>query len=308
MADSLDCIKGKLHINTTTTETVELGSSRQDVRMVVKASSERTGEGALECKSATDFFIGVPLVKSTGSKIATIARTVIDRARLHAISITLTRFIASLADVNVKKLVSRHSLVNDFRDHAVNFEADFTLSLELTEVLLGGLPLIVLFSKSIRDQVLRNSSLIVLGDHLIMNRGLHLVVLQKTQEGISFEAEVTVLAGDCGRSLMLIVIGILKHGAKVHFHAVIGDGQDPAMRPAGSDKSLKNGVEKASRRGGRGRSRRSNVDVCRDSLVEPHGSRIACRHEEDKLVEHILLLHGTKAEGKILISEVLSIG
>jgi len=301
-------MKSSVHINTTAAETVELGTSREEVRMVLEGASESIAESILEGKRALDLPAVLVRVGLASSIVAAITLAVINRADLPAGGEALARLVASLAEAGAKELVVRHGHLGDLSDHAVDAETDLALRLEDTEVVLGGLELIVELGDGIRNEVLRDSSLILVDDHLARGGGLDIGVLHVTKEGLSLEVDVTILAGLSGRLLLCIVVGILEHGAEVDLQAVSDDGLDPAMRPAGSDVGLEDGILKASIRRGRGRSRGSDVDVGREGLVVPHGARIASRHEEDKLVEHLLLLHGLKALCELVVVEVLLSG
>jgi len=288
MADTLDGLKSRGNINTTAAETVELDTSREDVRVLLKSIINRVGESTLEGKSAVDFGVALVLVGLASSIVAAITLAVLSRARLHAVGITVARFVAGGANLDTKELVAGHGLLRDLGDHTINLEADLALSLEVTEVGFSGLKLVVETSKLIGDEVLRDSSLITSEVHLTLVGGLHVSVLHETKEGVSLEAEVTILARNGGRGSLGIVVGILEDGAEVSVKTLLVEGRDPTMRPAGSDIGTELGILKASIRGSISRSRGGNVDVVRKLLLVEHGARIAGRHEEDKLLEHLL--------------------
>jgi len=307
MADTVDGLKGRSHVNTVAAETVEVRTSGEDVRMVVKGLSKSLSERLLELKSAGDLIVALVLVGVASRIIAAVASAVVLVAGLDAITIAIALSVAGLADTH--ELVVGHDHVSDLSDHVINAEADLALLLEDAEVLLSGLTLIVVLGKSVRDEVLRDSSWIschLLGATTV--RSAEVDVLHEAKEGVSLEAEVTVLARDGLRVLISIVIRILKDGAEVSVHAVGVDGSDPTMRPAGSDISAELGILKASIRRGVSRSRGCNVDVLRELLLVEHGARVAGGHEEDELLEHLLGLHGLKAGGEIALAEELVSG
>jgi len=308
MADTMDGLEGRSNINTAAAETVELDTSREDVRMILEGIINRLGEGTLEGKSAVDLSVALELVGLASSIVAAVARAVILVAGLDARGIAVARLVASLADLDAKELVVGHDLRRDLSDHAINTQTDLALSLKLAEVSRSGLKIVVELGKLVGDEVLRDSSG-VLGDvHVATKVSMHVNVLHETGEGLSLEAEVTVLARDGRRAVVSIVVRILKDGAEVSVHAMSVDGMDPAMRPAGSDVGPELGILEASIRRGRGRSRGGNVHVLRELLVVEHGARVASRHEEDKLLEHLLLNPSLNALSKIVIVEELTSG
>jgi len=306
MASMLDGHKSLRDRNTTAAETVELDTSREDVRMLLKRSINRLGEGTLESESTIHFFFALELVGLASSIITAHTRTMVLRASDNAGSIARTRFIAHLTDTHVEVLVGKR-LADDVADHLINAEADLALSLESIIAFLSVLSLVLVLGKSVRNKVLRNSGLILLSDEgglLGTNKG----VLHETSEGKVLEAEITILARRGGRLLGSIVVRILKDGGEISIHAMSVNGADPTMRPARSDVGLELGIFKASIRRSRGRSRSGNIDVLREVLLVEHGARIAGRHEEDKSLEHLLGGHSIKNLGEISIVEELISG
>jgi len=311
MADTLDCLESRSNISAAAAETVELDTSREDVRVVLEGSRERVSEGALESKGALDLLVALVLVGLASSVVAAVALAVLlTTTSPAALSEAVARDIAliSRADLNTKELVAGHDLRDDVSHHAVDLHADPALSLELSEVSSSGLKLVVKLGKLVGDEVLRDSSGVLDDVHLTAVGSLDLSVLHEAKEGVLLEAQITVLARAGGRAGVGIVIGILEDGAEVDVHAVRVDGVDPAMRPAGSDVGAELGILEASIGGGRGGSRGGNVDVGRELLVVEHGARVASRHEEDELLEHLLLLPGLNALSKIVIVEELVSG
>jgi len=307
MADTVDGLESLGHINTAAAETVELDTSREDVRMLLERGINRLAEGTLEGKSALDFLIVLVLVGLASSIITAHTRAVIRRASDNARSIARAGLIALLADAHVKELVGKR-LADDLTDHGVNAETDFLLSLESGKVLSSRLSLVVVLGKSERNKVLRDSGLVVLNAKTALRSSTDEGVLHEAEEGQVLEAEITILARRGGGLSSGVVVRILEDGAEVSVHAVIIDGLDPTMRPAGSDIGAELGILKASIRGGRGRSRSGNVDVLREVLLVEHGARIAGRHEEDKSLEHLLAGHGIEDLGEIVIVEELVSG
>jgi len=307
MADIVDGLKSRGLINTAAAHTVELDTSREDIRMTLDGLINRVAEDTLEVKSALHLLLALVLVGLASGIVAAIARAVIDAASLDARGIAVAGLVAGLADLDRHEVVVGHGELRDLRNHAINAEADLALSLESTEVGGRRITLIVVLGKSVRDKVLRDSSRISSEVHLADLASVG-GILEETGEGLSLEAEITVLAGDGGRGLLSIVVRILEDGAEIDAHAVIVDGGDPAMRPARSDIGAELGILKASIRGSSSRSRGGNVDVLRELLLVPHGTRIAGRHEEDKLLEHLLAGPGINAGGEIVIVEELVSG
>jgi len=307
MANTFDGLESLGHINTAAAETVELDTSREDVRVLLKRGINRLGEGTLKGKSTFDFLIILVLVGLASSIITAVTRAVLRRASDNARSIARARLITLLADTHVKELVGKR-LADNLADHAVNAETDFLLSLESGVVLSRGFSLIVVLSKSVRDKILRDSGLVSLDTKTALRSSTDIGVLHEAEEGQVLEAEITILARRGGRLSSGIVVRVLKDGAEVGVHAVVIDGLDPTMRPARSDIGAELGILKASIRGSRGRSRSGNVDVLREVLSVPHGARVASRHEEDKSLEHLLAGHGIEASGEIRVSEELVSG
>jgi len=276
--------------------------------MVAELRSNRLREGSLEEKRALHLILGLILVGLASSIIAAITLALLVRLGLAAVSIAAASFIALLANLDTKEPVVGHGGLDDLGNHAVNTEADVALSLQLTKRVLGGVKLVVKLSKLIRNEVLRDSSHVTRHVHSTTEGRLHLSVLHETKEGVSLEAEITILARNGGRVLLGIVVGILKDGTKVSVETVVVEGTDPAMRPARSNVSLELVIPEASIRRGGGRSRSGNIDVVRELLLVEHGARVAGRHEEDELLEHPLGGPSLEASGKIIIVEELLSG
>jgi len=307
MANAIDGHKSLREGNTTAAETVELDTSRKEVRMVLKSGINRLAEGTLKGKSTLDLFVALELVSLASSIITAHTGAVIFRASDNARSIARARLITSLADTHVKVLV-RKRLLDNLADHAINAEADFALILEGSIVLSRRISLIIMLGKSERNKVLRNSSRILLSSNVDLRTSLDISVLHEAKEGEVLKAEITILARRGGRLLSSIVVRILKDGTEVSIHAMSIDGLDPTMRPARSDISVKLVILKASIRRSRGRSRSGDIDVLRELLLVEHGARIAGRHEEDKSLEHLLGGHSIEASGKVSIVEELISG
>jgi len=85
MADTMDSLEGRSNINTAAAETVELDTSREDVRMILEGIINRLGEGTLEGKSAVDLSVALELVGLASSIVAAVARAVILVAGLDAL-------------------------------------------------------------------------------------------------------------------------------------------------------------------------------------------------------------------------------
>jgi len=309
MGDILDGLKSRGQINTAAAETVELRTGRKDIRMVLERTLNSLRESTLKSKSAADLLVALELVGLASGIIAASTTAVISRATtLSALGIAITGLVASLADTSGKELVAGHGEGRDLSDHAINAETDLTLSLESTEVLLGGVKVVVKLGKLVGDEVLRDSSRITSDVHDTMGNTANLDVLHESVPGLLLKVEVTVLARDGGGLSLGVVVGILEDGAEVDVLTVGVDGGDPAMRPAGGDISVELRILKASIGGSISRSRGGNVHVVRELLVVEHGARVASRHEEDKLLEHLLLLHGIQAGGEIVVVEELISG
>jgi len=307
MADTIDGLESLGHINTAAAETVELDTSREDVRMDLKVGRDGAREGALKSKSAIDLSISLVLVGLAFSIIAAHTRAVIRRASDDARSIAFAALVALLADTHVKELVGE-GLRDDLADHVINGKLDLLLVLEGSVVLLSGLKIVVQLSKLKRDEVLRDSGLILLSNKLTVLVASNHALAHESRPGEVLEAKVTILAWASRRLLSGIVVRILEDGAEVDILAVLIDGADPTMRPAGSDISAELRILKASIRGSRGRSRSGDVDVLREVLLVEHGARIAGRHEEDESLEHLLGLHGIENSGEIVVVEELVSG
>jgi len=305
MANVMDGLKSLGNRNATAAETVELDTSRKDVRMVLKRIINRLAEGTLKSKSTIDLLVALTVVGLASSIITAHTFTVVGSALSNARSIAVASLITSLADTHVKEFV-RKRLANDFTDKSINAKTDFTFSLVDSIVLRSRLSLVVVLGKSVRNKVLRNSSLILTGsDTTLVGMRLSFSVLHETKEGQVLKAEITILARRGGGLSRGIVVRILEDGGEIGIHTVTGKGFDPTMRPARSDISAELRIFKASIRRSRGRSRGSNINVLREVLVVPHGARIASRHEEDKSLEHLLGGHGAENISKIAVMEEL---
>jgi len=307
MADTVDGLESLGHINTAAAETVELDTSREDVRVLLEGSIDSLAEGALESKSTLHLVLALVLVGLAGSIITAHTRAVIGRAMTDARGVAVARLVASLTDAHVKELVGKR-LLDNLADEGVNAELDLALSLEGGVVGSRGLALVVVLGEGVRDEVLRNSGIILLSNDLALDARGILVVLHEAEESKILEAEVTILAGSSGGLGGSIVVGILKDGAEVGVHAVSVDGADPAMRPARGDIGAELGILKASIGRGRGRSRGGDVDVLGEVLLVPHGARVASGHEEDESLEHLLGGHGIEDGLKIVVVEKLVSG
>jgi len=303
MADTIDGLESLGHINTAAAETVELDTSREDVLVLGKRRLNSVGEGTLKGKSTVDLSVALVLVGLASGIIAAHTSAVISRARGDARSIAVARLVASLADTHVKELVGKR-LGNNLADEGINAKTDLLLVLESLVVLSSRIALIVVLGKSVSNEELRNSGLVLKKIHLLL-AGSSITARHESSPGHVLEAEVTILARAGGALLGGIVVRILKDGAKVNILTVVVDGLDPAMGPARGDIGVELGILKASIRRGRGRSRGCNVDVLRELLLVEHGARVAGRHEEDELLEHLLAGHGIKNSGEIVVVEEL---
>jgi len=309
MADVVDSQKSLSHIDTAAAETVPLRASRKDVGMALKRRLNSLGEGTLKSEGTLDFIVVLLVVGSASSIIAAHTRAVILRTVTDARSIAVARLVAGLAHAHVKELIVRKRLRDDVANHAVNTETDLALGLENGVVLLSGLTLVVALGKTIRNEELRNSGLILRSiEATLVGSTNGLLVLHEAKEGKVLEAKVTILARSGGRLSSGVVVRILKHGAEVSIHAMSIDGRDPTMRPAGSDIGTELGILKASIRRSRSRSRGSNVDVLGELLLVPHRARVAGRHEEDEVLEHLLGFHSLKNLSEVGIMEELISG
>jgi len=307
MADVLDSLESLADANTAAAETVPLRTSRKDVRMILKGSINGVGEGTLKSKSTLDFLI---VLEGAGLALGIIAAhtsAVIGAADLHASCIAFARIVTNLADTHVKELVGK-SLAGDLADHTVNAEDDLRLSLESSTVLLSGLTLIEALGKTIRNEVLRDSSLILGHIEATLLGADSVGVLEETEEGEVLEAKITILAGLGGALLGSIVVGILEESAELSLQATSDKRFDPAMRPARSDIGVELGILKTGIRRRGGRSRGGDVDVLWEVLFVPHGTRIASRHEEDESLEHLLGGHSSENLGEIAVVEELISG
>jgi len=304
MADTIDGLESLGHINTAAAETVELDTSREDVLVLGKRRLNSLGEGTLKGKSTVDLSIALELVGLASSIIAAHTLTVLSRAAGNARSIAVARLVASLADAHVKVLVGKR-LSNDLADKAVNAKTDLLLVLESLVVLSSRLTLVVLLGKSVGNEVLGNSGLVLHDLHSLALLGGSIAAGHETSPGEVLEAKITVLARRGGALLGGIVVGILPDGAEIDVLAVVVDGGDPAMRPARSDISAELGIIKASIGRSRSGSRGGNVDVLRELLLVEHGARVAGRHEEDESLEHLLGGHGIENSGEIVVVEEL---
>jgi len=305
MADTIDCLKSSSHINTATADTIELNTSREDIRMVLKRSFNILAESTLESKSTLHLSLGLLLVGLASSIITAITFALISRESLETVQVAAAGFVTNLANLDTKELVLRHSKVNDTTNHTVNIVDNITLSLQNIKSSSRGLKLIVKLGKFIRNKVLRNSSLITSNVHLTSEGRNRVGVLQEAKEGFLLEAEITILARSSWGVSLSIDIRIIKDGSEISVKTVFVDGTNPTMRPAGSNISTELSILKASIRRSASRSRGGNIDIVSKVLPVEHGTRIAGRHEEDELLEHLLALHGVKASGKIIIVEKL---
>jgi len=304
MADTIDGLESLGHINTAAAETVELDTSREDVLVLGKSRLNSLGEGTLEGKSAVDLSIALVIVGLAGGIIAAHTSAVVGRATGNARGIAVARVVALLADAHVEELVGE-GLGDDLADHGVNAETDLLLVLEGLEVLLGGLTLVLGLGKGVGNEVLGDSGLVLHEGLDALAGSTSGLTGHESGPGHVLKAEVTILARAGGALLGGIVVRILKDGAEVDVLAVVVDGLDPAMGPAGSDVGLELGILEAGIGRGRGRSRGGNVDVCREVLLVPHGARVAGRHEEDESLEHLLGGHGIENSGEIVVVEEL---
>jgi len=309
MANIVDSLESLSHINTAAAETVPLRASRKDVRVIPERRIDSLSEGALESQSTLDFIVVLVLVGNASSIIAAPASAVIRGAgRLHARIVAVARNVAHLADTHVEEIIGKN-LVDDLIHHAVNTETDLALSLEGSEVLLRRLTLVIALCKTIGDEELRNSSLVLNQVETILG-GIRsgVLVIHEAKECQILKAEITILARSCHRVVSSIVVRILEDGAEVGVQTLGVEGRDPAMGPAGSDKGAELGILEASVRRRRSGSRGCDVDIWGELLLEPHGTGIAGRHEEDEVLEHLLGGHGLENLGDIFVSEDLISG
>jgi len=306
-ANTINGLKSLAHVNTTAAETVELATSRKDVRMHHKGRLNSFHEGTLKSKSAIHLLSALTFVGLACTIITAETLAVIRIASTDAGGIARARLVASLADTHVKELVGKR-LADDVGDHVVNAELDCLLLLESSKVLLRGVTSVLVSGKSVGDEVLRDGGLVLYSGDLLVLGSSGILVLHEAEESKILKADITVLAGLCGGLLGGIGIRILKDGGKVSVEAVRVEGVNPTMRPAGSDIGAELGILEASIGGSVGRSRGGDVDVLGEVLLVPHGARVAGRHEEDESLEHLLGCHSIENLGEIRVIEVLISG
>jgi len=255
--------------------------------VVAEVTAALLREVAHEVETALELEVvsAVPSPASVVVAAATLAGLLVSSAGLVAVA----GLVAGLADRGHGDVRAGHGLLHDVRDELVDADADLLLLTEDNEVLGSGLSLVSLTGKDVGDVVLRDGSLVVDRElDVLAGRGAR--VADEVTPGHLLHVSVAVLAGDRGRVVLGIVERVAKDGLESALVAVDVDRVEPAVGPAGSDKGLQSVVTEAGIGRGVGGSRGDDVHVLRKLLLVPHGARVAGRHEEDKVLEHGLLL------------------
>jgi len=130
--------------------------------------------------------------------------------------------------------------------------------------------------------------------------------VEELLDGHVLDFNVTVLAGSC--AVASEVVGSVIETADVDLDALVVHGSEPAARPAGGDKGPEVVVVPAGIGRVVSRSRSGDVHVVGDLLLEEHRSRVAGLHEEDEVLEHLLLGHGLKDFGNVCAVEIAAVG
>jgi len=219
---------------------------------------------------------------------------------------SLVALSADISALDIVSLLSRESSLDDLVEDVVDVLTEDKLSTDSSTVLgvLG--ELIASTSKDKRDIPLRGGDIRTRDGTDTRDVVLALDVgVEELAESEVLDSHITILAGSGGVASELV--GSVIETADVDLDALLIHGSEPATRPAGSDEGLDVGVTPASIGRVVSRSRGGNVHVVRDVLLVEHRARIASLHEEDHVLEHLLLLHCLEDSGNVLTIKILAV-